>query len=179
MLPEETSVPKPLKISSSLEVINSKQFPDTGVREALSSSGMYKKNAVRRFDQPSMLHFPNPRSLSRCHSAPYLQPNFDRMASVLKLGKLQELLFHRVLHDVDSPSRILGKSKSAKDGDDVMIAGGVCISEVLNCDWLRKTAWRDYLHLFRTQLDPNRTAGDLIRPVGEGVCDRLAKDDSG
>lgn len=112
------------------------------VRERLAACGMHERNAIEPAKGASPFEFVDPRALGGRDGAADRQFHNDLMAAVAKTGRLKHLRSHRVLHDVDAPTNVLGQTKSAEHADNDEVARGIRLSDVLDGDRLGQPARR-------------------------------------
>ena len=102
----------------------------------------HERNAIEPAKCAPSFEFVDPGALGGRDRAADRQFHDDLMAAVSKTGRLQHLRSHRVLYDIDTPSHVLGQTKSSDHADDDEVARGGCLANVLDGHGLGQPARR-------------------------------------
>src|SRR5215212_3084080 len=155
-------------------LVRLEDLSDPRVGENLAAGAMDEDKTVGPSEGASSLQLSYPGSLDGGNRAPYRQGDDHLMAVVLESRRVEHLLEHGVFHDVDPTPRVLGETVSAQGAYDSDVSRSGGFADVLHGHRLREPSRRENRDRRGADVDANRGAIQLVRPMGQRVCHRLA-----
>jgi len=129
LLLKQSGISKSLQRLPGRNPVDVQGFSGAGVGQPLTASGMDQQQPVRDVKLATTFQVGYPSSLSGSYRAAKRQFDPEGVALFAKPRWIEQLLLHRVLHDVDTTSRVLSQTEATEDIDDRRITGRLSLTQ--------------------------------------------------